>query len=100
MPYDRPETDTEYTGLPEHLRKGFRAYIEEHHSIGHFGMAVLSNDLIEACRRADETNRPILADIVRWLYNEAPGDCWGSPEKVRLWLAQRRQPMTELVNHG
>ena len=100
MAYDRPETDTEYTGLPEHLRKGFRAYIEEHVSMGHFGMAVLSNNLLEACRYADQTTLPILAQIVRWLYNEAPGGCWGSPENVQLWLAQRREPITELVTHG
>ena len=84
----QPEKDTEYLGLPEHLRNGFRAYIGKHRPMGGFGMAVLRNDLTEACGRADEINRPILADIVRWLHNEAPAACWGSPEKVRLWLAE------------
>ena len=82
-----PETDTEYTGLPEALRAGFRAYIEERRPMGHFGTAVLSNDLLRACQRADPINLPNLAHIVQWVYSEAPADCWGSPRKVRLWLA-------------
>lgn len=27
--------------------------------------------------------------VVAYLYNEVRGDCWGSPEKVREWLASR-----------
>ena len=88
---DLPETDTEYTGLPEHMRKGFRAYIEEHEPMGHFGTAVLSNNLMNACRSADEINGPILTNIVQWLYNEAPGQCWGSLEAVEDWLARREE---------
>ena len=82
----KPETDTEYTGLPEGLRAGFRDYIEGHHPMGHFGMAVMRNDLVEAIRRADAINPPLLPAIVFWLYNEAPSPCWGSPEKVEAWL--------------
>jgi len=85
----RPENDTEYTGLPEHLRRGMRAYIEEHQPMGHFGTAVLSNDLMNAVLRADGITGPALEDIARWVYNEAPGNCWGSPEAVQRWLAER-----------
>lgn len=74
--------------LPEHIRDGLENYIEHHRAVGHFLTAVLSNDLLEACARADQTNRYRLFDIVDWLYNEAPSVCWGSPEKVGAWLKQ------------
>lgn len=72
--------------LPEHIRRGIEDYIELHRPVGHFLTAVLTNDLREACARADQTNRYRLFDIVDWLYNEAPSVCWGSPEKVETWL--------------
>ncbi len=41
--------------------------------------------------RADDTNRGRMFDIVAFLYNEAPGACWGSREKVQKWLDERRE---------
>lgn len=75
--------------LPEHIRGGVESYIEHHRAVGHFLTAVLSNDLREACARADQINRYRLFDIVDWLYNEAPRACWGSPESVDAWLEKR-----------
>lgn len=60
-------------------------------------MAVLSNDLKEACGRADSFNRRILFEIVVWLYNNAPITCWGSPEKVDAWLTAKAK---ERVNYA
>ncbi len=77
----------DYDGLPEHMREGMRDYIEHRYPPGRFLNAVLSNDLRTACEKADHINRHRLFDIVSWLYNEAPGNCWGSAEAVRLWLA-------------
>ena len=53
MPNRTPENDTEYLGLPNHLRDGFRSYIEGNHQAGGFIMACLRNDLMVACARAD-----------------------------------------------
>ncbi len=78
----------DYSGLPEHIREGFQRYIEERCEMGGFGMAVVENDLKEACGRADSTNARRLWDIVAWLYNSAPSQCWGSPEKVAAWLVR------------
>ena len=86
-PKHRPENDTGYLGLPHHIREGFQSYIEEHQPMGSFGMSVLRNDLCGAVSRADGINRPLLADTIRWLYNEAPSDCWGSPQAVEAWLS-------------
>lgn len=93
QPKHFPETDFGYTGLPSHMRRGFRAYIEGHHPMGHFGMAILRNDLREACRRADQMNRLLLVHIVTWLWSEAPANCWGSPEAVQSWTARPKDDL-------
>ena len=53
---------------------------------GGFLEAVLCNDLMESFGRADSDNRFALFDICRYVYNELPGGCHGSPERVRAWL--------------
>lgn len=75
-----------YETLPEHMRDGMRLYIEHCVPPGSFLEAVLSNDLREACVRADAVNRDRLFDFVAFLFNHAPSSCWGSPEAVREWV--------------
>lgn len=78
-----------YDRLPQSLRGAAYRYVEYGILPGDFLIAVLSNDLKEACARADDDNRNRLFDIVSWFYNEAPSPCWGSPEKVRVWVVER-----------
>lgn len=78
----------DYSLLPQHIRDAMQRYIEDRIQPGGFLTAVLSNDLAEAFARADHINRMRLHDIVRFLYNEAPSTCWGSPEKVKSWLGK------------
>lgn len=75
-----------YDLLPEHIRGGMERYIEGRIPPGDFLTAVLSNDLMQAVGRADRINRQKLADIIYFLYTEAPAMCWGSPERVKRWL--------------
>ncbi len=75
-----------YDRLPEHMRGSTREYIERGRRVGHFLTAVLSNDLMEAFSRADDTNRNAMIDWVQFLYNDAPGPCHGSPEAVKNWM--------------
>lgn len=78
----------DYSMLPEHMRAGARDYVERRHpNVGGFLRAVLENDLVEAFGRADEINAAAMRDWAAWLFNEAPANCWGSPDKVRAWLA-------------
>lgn len=84
-----------YERLPYHLRGGVQRYIEQGIPPGDFMLAVLSNDLREACGRADELNQHLLWEIVSWFYNEAPSPCWGSPAKVDAWLAEAERQRTE-----
>jgi hypothetical protein len=88
-------TDTAYTSggppdwrtIPDYMRDGIKMYIER--GIAHPGgflTAIIQNDLKEAVRRADDTNRRLLANYVDFFYNYAPIDCWGSPDKMAKWI--------------
>jgi len=52
---------------------------------GSFCQAVLENNLKEAFGRADMKNRNALFDICRYVYNELPSGCQGSPANTRAW---------------
>lgn len=75
-----------YSRLPEHMRDGFRRYIEDGIPGGSFMTAVLSNDLMGAFQRADDINRDHMFDTCAFLHNEAPRGCFGSPEHVKDWI--------------
>lgn len=47
--------------------------------------AILSNDLFGAFGRADEFTKADMDLIVKFIYNQLPGDCWGSSERVSAW---------------
>lgn len=76
-----------YDGLPEGLRGGARRWIENGIQPGDFLSAVISNDLREACGRADAENQVLLLSIVSWWYNEAPFGSWGNLAKAQNWAA-------------
>lgn len=84
------------TGIPLHNEPGLRRYIEDRIPPGDFLLAALQNNLFEAVHRADPINAFFLADIVKWLWNHAPSTCWGSPEKVAAWLAERPKEDTHV----
>lgn len=72
--------------IPEHMHDGLIGYLVNRIHPGSFLTAVLSNDLREACGRADEDNVRALHAYVYFLYNYAPGDSWGSYDKVEDYL--------------
>ena len=72
--------------LPEHMREAVVAYVEEGRPISSFLMAIFSNDLIEAFRRADDTNERAMKAWARFLDDTAPYGCWGSSEMVMEWM--------------
>ena len=78
-------------GVPSHTIDPLLRYIMDGLEPGGFLMAVLSNDLMEACGRADEMNGRYLKAICTFLYNYAPSECKGSPERVGQWLDSFRQ---------
>lgn len=72
--------------VPMHLHCAIIGYIEQGQPVGHFLTALLGNQLVETIKRADGVNILQLREIVDWFIGYAPAPCWGSPEKVALWL--------------
>ena len=79
----------DYGRLPEHMQDGMRLYIEKGIPPGSFQRAVLENDLMEAFRRADDTNAFRMRDYAVFLHSQAPCGCYGSPQHVKDWIAHR-----------
>ena len=75
-----------YDRVPEHMREGIRHYIEDGRPPGGFLRALLSNDFMETVGRADSINREALREWARFLYNEVPSNCHGSPKVVEAWI--------------
>jgi hypothetical protein len=70
------------------MQDGARRYVERGIPGGSFFTAVVSNDLMEAFKKADDENTAAMRDWCMWLYNEAPIGCFGSPERVSEWIKQ------------
>lgn len=87
-----------YAKLPEHMREGARLYVEQGYHPGHFLTAVLENNLVSAVSCADDINRNSLPGYAMWLYWDAPGGCWGSPEAVMEWT--RKGGLSESYHGG
>lgn len=81
--------DGEYAQIPERMQEALRRYVLERIKPGDFLTAVICNDLREAVGRADAENALLLRVYVRWLYNVAPGSCWGNPQNHQEWLSSR-----------
>jgi len=77
--------------IPDRMMPGINWYIENGIKPGDFLTAVICNDLREAVGRADDENMQNLTAFVGYFYNEAPGRCWGSPEKMKEWIAKFKE---------
>lgn len=86
---DNPATPVLHHRPPADLEAAIQRYIRHHITPGSFLRACLENDLLHAACRADSHERLLqLPTVMRWLYCQAPDDCWGSPAKVKAWLAK------------
>lgn len=84
--------------IPQYMWAGLARYVVPGIRPGDFLMAVLSNDLREACARADDENRRRLFDYTFWLENYARA-AWGDRATVKAWLDLPREydPTCDLV---
>jgi hypothetical protein len=73
-----------------HLVPGIRRYADHHIETGSFLRAFLENDLRRAMMQADPETQIYFAAIFSYLIAETPPECWGSPERVKDWLAAGR----------
>jgi|3_EtaG_2_1085321.scaffolds.fasta_scaffold00283_34 hypothetical protein len=71
--------------IPPHTLETLRNYIEYGVPTGGFLHSVLTDSLFGAYGKADSENREALGDIVMFVYNEAPNNCWGSRDHVKAW---------------
>lgn len=75
------------THCPDHMHEGMMRYLMDGEEGGHFMQALLSNNLMAAFGRADYTNAAHMKDWCLFLYNYAPSDSYGSPERHDAWVA-------------
>ena len=73
--------------IPKYTREALERYVQHQIPPGSFLIAVLSNDLKESFRCADDVNIANIFAIVKYIYNEVPMSAWGSRENVRYWLS-------------
>jgi hypothetical protein len=71
--------------VPEEIIETLTLYKERHIPTGGFLQAVLSNNLVEACARADRYNYEVIPHIVGWCWNNLPRGSWGGPAQYRDW---------------
>ena len=81
---------TEMNSCPENIKESIRAYVQGRPT-GGFLEAVLGNDLMEAVMRADAVNRECLPGILAFVWENVPGDMWGSPAAVDDHLLKCRE---------
>ncbi len=72
--------------IPKRLRAGIARYVKDGVRPGGFLTAVFENDLFEALGRADPESLTALRDLVIYVYNETPSQCWGSPAHMQEWM--------------
>jgi hypothetical protein len=72
--------------IRQNIVEGMNRFVLLHQPVGHFLTAVLSNNLREAFARADNENQKTMFQIVSYCHNQIPGNCWGTPEKVKAWV--------------
>ena len=78
--------------MKQSTKNGIDAYVKHGTPLGDFLSAVMSSNLFDAFAHADAENYQDMAEIVRYVRNECPSGCHGSPAKVRDWYALK---MTE-----
>ena len=81
--------DIDWDNCPDHVRPALENYILNRIGTGGFLYQVLVNDLFGAFGRADEINKKEMDLIIRFLFNEVPTVCYGTPKKVAQWLQGR-----------
>ena len=84
--------------IPAHTLAALDRYVKHRVLPGGFLTAVLSNDLFGAIARADKENKLALSEICQYIYNELPGDCWGSKDIMWKWVENRFYDSLEQQN--
>lgn len=84
--YEQCENDMTYRHIKQDTIETINLYVTHGLPPGSFVSAVLANDLMGAFSKADEKNMIAMLPIVTYIYNEIPGNCHGSYERVKQWI--------------
>lgn len=76
--------------IPERMLHSIRNWIDHAVVPGQFLTAIIENNLKEAVGYADDENFRNISAYVGYFYNEAPMACWGSPENMKQWIADKK----------
>ncbi len=88
--------------IPKAIKYQIDQYIEAGVPPGGFLNAVLTNDLMVAIQKADETNKLHIPDIVTYLLNYLPPIAYGNAKNVTDWLhahADRAEWLSDAIAH-
>lgn len=77
--------DAKSLDIPERTKKSLDRWACFGEEQGGFIMSVLKNNLVKAFSKADRENLNSLEDIVRYMYNRLPMNCWGGVKEVEKW---------------
>jgi len=78
----------DYTKAPvDYMVPALRRYVEHGIMPGSFMTAVLEGNLYTAAFKADADNFAALGQWCRFIYNNLPAGCYGSPSNVANWPA-------------
>jgi len=81
--------------IPKRMMGGITRYIENGIPPGDFLTAIICNDLAQAVSRADDENIANIPAYVGYFHNEAPSGCWGSYEKMGIWMKEKREEIEQ-----
>jgi len=71
--------------IPDHTVGSLTLWIHNALEPGSFLKAVICNDLLGAFIYADDVNKKHIGDIISYMYNRAPMNCWRSKENYMSW---------------
>lgn len=72
--------------IRDDMRESLIAYARDGVPTGGFLEAVLANDLVGACERADDGNLRAIVAMAAFVRNELPSLCWGSRRVYSAWV--------------
>lgn len=67
---------------------------------GGFLNSVLENNLRDSIARCDSQNVKKIAKIVRFIYHNCPGNCWGNQNSVKTWAEMDDEVRLSLVGRS
>lgn len=79
----------EVHGVPAHLHDGLLAFALDGLQTGGFLRSCLENNFVDAVVKAGaDLSLEDLRAVAKWIFNDAPPRCWGSPGVVKTWRGE------------